>query len=40
MIRELEEELKVAEARRKEAVVEKQAVLARLESVIRSVKRP
>jgi len=39
-IRQLEEELKVAETRRQEAVKEKAAVLARLESVIRSVKRP
>lgn len=39
-IRQLEEELKIAEERRKEAVVEKQAVLSRLEGVIRSVKRP
>jgi mediator of RNA polymerase II transcription subunit 21 len=39
-IRQLEEELKVAETRRKEAVREKEVVLSRLESVIRSVKRP
>ena len=39
-IRQLEEELTIAETRRKEAVKEKEAVLARLESVIRSVKRP
>jgi mediator of RNA polymerase II transcription subunit 21 len=40
MIRQLEEELKVAEEKRKEAVKEKEDVLARLEGVIRSVKRP
>jgi mediator of RNA polymerase II transcription subunit 21 len=40
MIRQLEVELKEAEARRKEALKEKEAVLARLESVIRGVKRP
>jgi mediator of RNA polymerase II transcription subunit 21 len=39
-IRQLEEELMAAEQKRKEAVKEKEAVLARLESVIRSVKRP
>jgi mediator of RNA polymerase II transcription subunit 21 len=39
-IRQLEEELMAAEKKRKEAVKEKDAVLARLESVIRSVKRP
>jgi len=39
-IRQLEEELREAETRRKEAVKEKEAVLARLESIIRSVKRP
>jgi len=39
-IRELEEELKVAEARRKKAVKEKDAALTKIESVIRSVKRP
>lgn len=39
-IRQLEEELMVAEKKRKAAVKEKEAVLARLESVIRSVKRP
>ncbi len=40
LIRQLEEELKVAEEERKAAVKEKEVVLARLESVIRSVKRP
>ncbi|KUJ16826.1 CSE2-domain-containing protein [Mollisia scopiformis] len=39
-IRRLEEELKVAEEERKEAVKERAAVLAKLETVIRSVKRP
>jgi mediator of RNA polymerase II transcription subunit 21 len=39
-IRRLEEELKEAEARRMEAVKEKEAILAKLEVVIRSVKRP
>lgn len=39
-IRQLEEELMAAEKKRKEAVKEKEAVLARLEGVIRSVKRP
>jgi mediator of RNA polymerase II transcription subunit 21 len=40
MIRQLEEELKLAEEQRKEAMKGKEAVLARLENVIRSVKRP
>lgn len=39
-IQQLEEQLMDAEKKRKEAVKEKDAVLARLESVIRSVKRP
>lgn len=39
-IQQLEEELKVAEFKRKEAVKEKEAILGRLETVIRSVKRP
>ena len=39
-IRQLEEELKAAEVRRREAVREKELVLVKLESVIRSVKRP
>jgi len=39
-IRLLEEELKLAEVRRMEAVKEKEAVLEKLEAVIRSVKRP
>ncbi|TVY46494.1 Mediator of RNA polymerase II transcription subunit [Lachnellula occidentalis] len=40
MIMQLEDELKVAEENRREAVKEKEEVLARLEGVIRSVKRP
>jgi mediator of RNA polymerase II transcription subunit 21 len=39
-IRQLEDELMAAEQKRKQALKEKEAVLARLESVIRSVKRP
>jgi hypothetical protein len=39
-IRQLEEELKAAEIQRKEALKEKEAALARLDSVIVSVKRP
>ena len=39
-IRELEEELKAAEVKRKEAAKEKEVVLAMLEEVIRNVKRP
>lgn len=40
LIRQLEEELKVAEEKRKEAVNDKEEVLAKLDEVIRSVKRP
>jgi len=39
-IRQLEEELKIAEEERKQAVKGKEEVLARLDAVIRSVKRP
>lgn len=39
-IQRLERELKEEEERRKEALKEKETVLARLEGVIRSVKRP
>jgi len=39
-IRQLEEEVKIAEEERKAAVKEKEAVLARLDNVLRSVKRP
>lgn len=40
MIRQLEEELKISEEERKEAVREKEVVLVRLENVIRNIKRP
>ena len=40
MIKHLEEELIIAEEERKAAVKEKEAVLARLDNVLRSVKRP
>ncbi|KAI0445897.1 mediator of RNA polymerase II transcription subunit 21 [Xylaria telfairii] len=39
-IRELEEELKVAEAQRQEAIKERQQTLAKINAVIRSVRRP
>ncbi|KAF4635884.1 hypothetical protein G7Y89_g2219 [Cudoniella acicularis] len=39
-IKRLEEDLRIAEEQRKQALKEKEAVLARLEGVIRSVKRP
>ncbi|KAI0150454.1 mediator of RNA polymerase II transcription subunit 21 [Xylariaceae sp. FL1272] len=39
-IRELEEELKVAEAQRQEAIQEREETLAKLDSVIRSIRRP
>ncbi|KAI0525904.1 mediator of RNA polymerase II transcription subunit 21 [Xylaria bambusicola] len=39
-IRELEEELKVAEAQRQEAIKEREETLAKLDSVIRSIRRP
>jgi mediator of RNA polymerase II transcription subunit 21 len=39
-IKQLEEELKIAEQERKQAVKGKEEVLARLDAVIRSVKRP
>jgi mediator of RNA polymerase II transcription subunit 21 len=39
-IRELEEELKEAEEKSKVAVKEKEVLLAKVEEVIRSVKRP
>ncbi len=39
-IGELEEELKVAEAQRQEAVREKDAMLAQLNAVIRRTRRP
>ncbi|EPE06139.1 mediator of rna polymerase ii transcription subunit 21 [Ophiostoma piceae UAMH 11346] len=40
LIRELEEELKVAEVQRKEAVRERDEMLGRLDGVIRSIRRP
>jgi mediator of RNA polymerase II transcription subunit 21 len=39
-IRELEDELKVAEAQRQEAIREKDVVLAKVDRVIRSTRRP
>ncbi|KAJ9131557.1 hypothetical protein NKR23_g11708 [Pleurostoma richardsiae] len=39
-IKELEEELKIAEAQRQDAIREKDEVLAKLDQVIRSVRRP
>lgn len=39
-IRELEEELRVAEAQRQDALREKEEVQAKLDQVIRSIKRP
>lgn len=39
-IRKLEAELKAEEEKRKEAVKDRDAVLARLEKVIRSIQRP
>ncbi|OLN95540.1 Mediator of RNA polymerase II transcription subunit 21 [Colletotrichum chlorophyti] len=39
-IRELEDELRDAEAQRQEAIKEKDQILAKLDEVIRSVRRP
>lgn len=39
-IKQLEEELKTTEVRRKEAAAEKEILLAKLEGVIKSIKRP
>lgn len=39
-IKELEEELKVAEAQRQEAIKEREDTLAKLDAVIRSIRRP
>ncbi|KAI0196050.1 mediator complex, subunit Med21 [Xylaria flabelliformis] len=39
-IRELEEELKVAEAQRQEAIKEREETLTKINSVIRSIRRP
>ncbi|CAM1511395.1 Fc.00g089080.m01.CDS01 [Cosmosporella sp. VM-42] len=39
-IKELEDDLKVAESQRQEAIKEKDQILAELDSVIRSIRRP
>ena len=39
-IKELEEELKVAEAQRQRAIKEKREIMAKLDDVIRSIRRP
>ncbi|KAH7189410.1 mediator complex, subunit Med21 [Fusarium flagelliforme] len=39
-IKELEEDLKVAEAQRQEAIKEKDQILSELDGVIRSIRRP
>ncbi|KAI0387499.1 mediator of RNA polymerase II transcription subunit 21 [Hypomontagnella monticulosa] len=39
-IKELEEELKAAEAQRQEAIKEKEDTMAKLDAVIRSIRRP
>ena len=39
-IKELEDDLKVAEAQRQDAIKEKDHILAELDSVIRSIRRP
>ncbi|RYP65873.1 hypothetical protein DL771_008102 [Monosporascus sp. 5C6A] len=39
-IKELEEELKVAEAQRQDAIKEREDTLAKLDAVIRSIRRP
>lgn len=39
-IKELEDDLKTAEAQRQEAIKEKDQILAELDSVIRSIRRP
>ncbi|KAH7165498.1 mediator complex, subunit Med21 [Dactylonectria macrodidyma] len=39
-IKELEDDLKIAEAQRQEAIKEKDQILAELDSVIRSIRRP
>ncbi|KAF4967681.1 hypothetical protein FZEAL_10502 [Fusarium zealandicum] len=39
-IKELEEDLKVAEVQRQEAIKEKDQILAELDGVIRSIRRP
>jgi mediator of RNA polymerase II transcription subunit 21 len=40
LIKELEEELRVAEAQRQDAIKEKDQLLAKLDEVIRSIRRP
>lgn len=39
-VKELEEDLKLAEAQRQEALKERDRVLSQLDSVIRSIRRP
>lgn len=39
-IKELEDDLKAAEAQRQEAIKEKDQILAELDAVIRSIRRP
>lgn len=39
-IKELEDDLKTAEAQRQEAIKEKDQILAELDNVIRSIRRP
>lgn len=39
-IQELEDELKVAEAQRQDAIKEKDQILGKLDEVIRSIRRP
>jgi mediator of RNA polymerase II transcription subunit 21 len=39
-IRELEDELKVAETQRQEAIKQRKETLAKLDTVIRSIRRP
>lgn len=39
-VRELEDELKIAEAQRQETLKEKDQILAKLDEVIRNVRRP
>lgn len=39
-IKELEEELRIAEAQRQEAIKEREDTMAKLDTVIRSIRRP
>lgn len=39
-IKELEEELKIAEAQRLQAIGERKAIMGKLDEVIRSIRRP